>query len=168
VPGRVERRGIARPSGPHNVRVCTSECQALEKRIEEKRGRPGRPLGSAPAPAGALPWRARGAEPLSLFHEKEPHRPGASEATWWRNEKSSRRSVSIAPPSGGTRNRLPSRDRSRRHPQEGQHRDGAETRRDPGPSASGEGYVIAREGSKPLAETLRGSVHMWTAPDLQG
>jgi hypothetical protein len=32
-------------------------------------------------------------------------------------------------------------------------------RRDAGPSASREGYVIAREGSKPLAETLRGSVH---------
>jgi hypothetical protein len=33
------------------------------------------------------------------------------------------------------------------------------TRRDPGPSDSGEGSVIARAGSKPLAETLRGSVH---------
>ncbi len=33
------------------------------------------------------------------------------------------------------------------------------TRRDPGSSASGEVYVIKRAGSKPLAETLRGSVH---------
>jgi hypothetical protein len=33
------------------------------------------------------------------------------------------------------------------------------TRRDPGPSASGEGYTDVREGSKPTAETLRGSVY---------
>src|SRR5690348_12101342 len=33
------------------------------------------------------------------------------------------------------------------------------TRRDPGPSASGEGHTDVREGSKPRAETLRRSVY---------
>jgi hypothetical protein len=131
------------------VRVCTSECQALEKRIEEKRGRPGRPLGSAPAPAGALPWRARGAEPLSLFHEKEPHRPGASEATWWRDEKKQpqerQHSAAVRRDAGPTAIPRP----VKKAPAGGSASRRRGTRRDPGPSASGEGYVIAREGSKP-------------------
>jgi hypothetical protein len=130
VPRRPGRRGIARPSGPHKVRVCTSGCQALEKRIEEK-ARKTRGDRSGRRRFWPAPWRARGASPLSLFHEKALHRPGAGEATWWRDEKE--------------------------QPQERQHR--AAVRRDAGPSASREGYVIAREGSKPLAETLRGSVH---------
>jgi hypothetical protein len=41
-------------------------------------------------------------------------------------QKSSRRSVSNAPPSGGDAGRLPSRDRLTRHPQQGQHRAGTQ------------------------------------------
>ena len=41
-----------------------------------------------------------------------------------------------------------SRDRLKRHPQEGQH--SAASWRDPGPSASGERHRFSREGSKPI------------------
>lgn len=61
----------------------------------------------------------------------------------------SRRSVSIAPPfrrdAGPTAVPRPVNG----HPKEGQHGAGAQTRRDPGPSAPGEGHHMAREGSKP-------------------
>jgi hypothetical protein len=121
-----------------------------------KRGRSGIPLGSAPAFAGASPWCARGAEPHSLFHEKEPHRPSASEATWWRDEKKQpeerQHSAAVRRDAGPTAIPRP----VKKAPAGGS---ASRTRRDPGPSASGEGYVIAREGSMPLAETLRGSVH---------
>mgnify|MGYP006951438843 CR=1 FL=1 len=42
------------------------------------------------------------------------------------SKKGSRKSVSIAPPLCGTRDRLQSRDRLKRHPQEGQHSADAE------------------------------------------
>jgi len=76
-----------------------------------------------------------------------------------RRKKSSRRSVSTAPPSGRTRDRLPCRDRLRRHPHEGQHRAGAERggTRDRVPPAR-DTLSRARDRSR-AAETLRGSVH---------
>jgi len=48
---------------PLEERVCTSEWLTAKIQDVRERGRPGRPLGSAPTLAGALPWRARGAEP---------------------------------------------------------------------------------------------------------
>jgi len=62
-----DRSGGGSPAlkGPLVERVCTSACQFSKGLDGRKRGRPGRPLGSAPASAGALPWRARGAEPHS-------------------------------------------------------------------------------------------------------
>jgi hypothetical protein len=49
---------------PLEERVCISEWLTAKIQDVRERGRPGRPLGSASALAGALPWRARGAEPL--------------------------------------------------------------------------------------------------------
>jgi hypothetical protein len=72
--------GSRPPAGPLEERVCTSERPTAKIRDVRERGRPGRPLGSASAPAGALPWRARGAAPLHvLFQVKRceapsPHR----------------------------------------------------------------------------------------------
>jgi hypothetical protein len=79
----------------------SAQARASPTKIPEirKRGRPGRPLRSAPASAGALPWRARGAEPLSSFQEQK--------------KRSSERA------SGAIRG---SRDRFKGQPQERQHR----------------------------------------------
>ena len=89
---------------------------------------------------------------------KRPIGPVPSKPPGGATKKSSRRSVSIAPPSGGTQDRLPSLGAVKKAPAGGSASRRRGTRPDPGPSASGEGYVIAREGSEPLAETLR-SVH---------
>jgi hypothetical protein len=80
----------------------------------------GRPLGSAPVLAGALA-RARGGAPSVSFMRKRSIGPVPAKPPGGATKKSSRRSVSIAPPSGGTRDRVPpardtlSRARDRSH-----------------------------------------------------
>jgi hypothetical protein len=77
VPGRLGPRGITRPSwAARHERVCTSAYQTIRRSEKmKKRGRPGRRPKSAPALAGAPPWRARGAEPHSSSQTKEADAP---------------------------------------------------------------------------------------------
>jgi hypothetical protein len=147
------------PVEPLDERVCTSEWLTAKIQDVRERGRPGRPPESAPVLAGASPWRARGAEPLSLFHEKEPHRPSASEATWWRDEKKQpeerQHSAAVRRDAGTTAIPRP----VKKAPAGGSASRTARNAAGPGTECLRRGYVIAREGSMPLAETLRGSVH---------
>jgi hypothetical protein len=105
------------------------------------------------------PGAREGRSPLVLPSERAPSARCQRSHLMARRKKSGRRSVSTAPPSGGTRDRLPSRDRLKRHPQEGQHRAGAERggTRDRVPPAR-DTLSRARDRSR-MAETLRGSVH---------
>jgi hypothetical protein len=87
-------------------------CASFQKSLDErKRGRPGRPLGSAPALAGALPWRARGAEPHSSSLKKESKRISERACGAIRGSRDrlrgqpQERQRSAA--EGGTRDRLP-------------------------------------------------------------
>ena len=104
------------PAGPLEERVCTSAYWPREIQGLRKRGRPGRPLRSAPAFAGASPWRARGAEPHSSSIQKKK-RLGEATAKITRvsrdrlKRQPQERQHSAA--EGGTRDRLPPASNSR-------------------------------------------------------
>src|SRR5258708_13476940 len=70
-------------------------------------------------------WRARGAEPLSFLKSEKIHWRSASKATGNRQRRQPQERQHSAALSR-TRDRLPSRDRLRSHPQEGHHSDGPE------------------------------------------
>ena len=148
MPGRVERRGIARPSGT----TCGSAQASAKlwrrgskKSAEDPGNRPGR---RRHQPA-LYPGAREGRSPLGSSIRKSPIGPVPAEppdgATKKKQPQERQHSAAVRRDAGPTAIPRP----VKKAPAGGSASRRRGTRRDPGPSASGEGYVIAREGSKP-------------------
>jgi hypothetical protein len=96
------------------------------------------------------PGAREGRSPL-VSSIRETHRPSGSEATWRHDEQGAATGASASRRRQAGRGTTAMPRPVKKAPAGGSASRHSGTRRDPGPSASGEVYVIKREGSKPPA-----------------